>query len=579
MASPVNINAYKEIILVLGTAGVVVPVMTRLKISPVVGFLLAGIVMGPYGLSRFSNTIPFFEYITISDSSDFPTLAELGILFLMFLIGIELSFNRLNTMRKLIFGYGALQVIGSAAVIAYGAYFFGMSPKAALLIGAAFSLSSTAIIIEELALRKRLNTPVGRAAFAILLKQDLVVVPFIILAGLLVSPSSMGVSEELWSALFSGIFVIVILLMAGFYLFRPVLRFVAAVNSPDMFLAAVLTLVIGAGMTASYFGLSMALGGFAAGLVLAETEYRRMIESMIEPFKGILLGVFFISVGFEIDPVVIYSNISTLLIMLVLIIASKAIVIVPAGYLFGYPTARGIELSLILGPPGEFAFVLLGVTASSGLIDKDHSSLLRSCVALGMAFLPLFVSVGEKIGKNFKRNTDPLDVTGGIEAVGQGDAIVIGCGRVGSLVSRLLDQHAVKHILVDSNSSTVRNKRQEGSKIYYGDATNPEFLKKCGLDQAHILIVTINDPKKAEVIIGHVHQLKPNVTLIVRAHDEAHARRLYRLGANVVIPEALEASLQLSEASLRSLGLDDKLVAQTIDVQRNAMHQALRTID
>ena len=292
MAAPVNIAAYKEIILVLGTAGVVVPVMSRLKISPVVGFLLAGIIMGPYGLSRLSGQFPLIEYVTISDSSEFPAFAELGILLLMFLIGIELSFNRLMTMRRLIFGFGGLQVLGSMAIIAFAAYYSGLSPQAAVLVGAAFSLSSTAIIIEELSLKKRLNSPVGRTAFAVLLKQDLAVIPFIILAGLMARQNTTSLADELWSALFSGVFAIVLLLFAGRYLFKPVLRVVVGTNSPDMFLAAVLSIVIGAGMTASYFGLSMALGGFAAGLLLAETEYRRMIESMIEPFKGILLGVF-----------------------------------------------------------------------------------------------------------------------------------------------------------------------------------------------------------------------------------------------------------------------------------------------
>ncbi len=577
MAAPVNIAAYKEIILVLGTAGVVVPVMSRLKISPVVGFLLAGIIMGPYGLSRLSGQFPLIEYVTISDSSEFPAFAELGILLLMFLIGIELSFNRLITMRRLIFGFGSLQVLGSMAIIAFAAYYSGLSPQAAVLVGAAFSLSSTAIIIEELSLKKRLNSPVGRTAFAVLLKQDLAVIPFIILAGLMARQNTTSLADELWSALFSGVFAIVLLLFAGRYLFKPVLRVVVGTNSPDMFLAAVLSIVIGAGMTASYFGLSMALGGFAAGLLLAETEYRRMIESMIEPFKGILLGVFFISVGFEIDPAVIYANIGTLTLGLILVIACKTAVIVPTGYLFGYSTAKGVELGLLLGPAGEFAFVLLGGAASSGLIGKEHTSLLMSCVALGMAILPALVVLGEKIGFAFKKDESPLDVTGGSEAVGQGGAIVIGSGRVGSLVSLFLDQQSVQHILVDSNAAIVKGKRLGGIKIYYGDATHPEFLKKCGLEQAKTLIITINNPKKAEEITAIAHQLKPGVNIIARAHDEVHAKRLYRLGADVVIPETVEASLQLAEASLRSLGFENSVVMQAIDAKRELLDQALKS--
>lgn len=495
----------------------------------------------------------------------------------MFLIGIELSFNRLMTMRKLIFGFGGLQVIGSLVIIACVASAWGLSAQAAVLVGAAFSLSSTAIIIEELSLKKRLNTPVGRTAFAILLKQDLAVIPFIILAGLLARPNTTSLADELWSALFSGVFAIVLLSIAGRFLFKPILRVVVATNSPDMFLAAVLAIVIGAGMTASYFGLSMALGGFAAGILLAETEYRRMIESMIEPFKGILLGVFFISVGFEIDPVIIYNNIGTLLVMLVLVVVCKMAVIVPTGYLFGYSTSKGIELGLILGPAGEFAFVLLGGAASTGLLGKEQTSLLMSCVALGMAILPLLVALGEKIGFTFKKDSAVLDMTGGSEAVGQGGAIVIGSGRVGSLVSRFLEQQAVQHILVDSNAAIVKGKRLGGVKIYYGDATHPEFLKKCGLEQAKTLIITINNPKKAEEITAVAHQLRPEVTVIVRAHDEVHAKRLYRLGADVVIPETVEASLQLAEASLRALGFESAAVNQAVDAKRELLDQALKS--
>lgn len=425
-------------------------------------------------------------------------------------------------------------------------------------------------------MRKRLNTPLGRTAFAILLKQDLAVIPFIILAGLLANPHAESVAGQVWSALVSGVLAVVLLSLAGRFVFKPVLRVVVATNSPDMFLAAVLAIVIGAGMTAASFGLSMALGGFAAGIVLAETEYRRMIESMIEPFKGILLGVFFISVGFEIDPQVIATNLVPLVGLLALVIAIKMAVIVPAGRLFGFSTAKGLELGLMLGPAGEFAFVLLGVATASGLIGKEHGSLLMSCVALGMAVLPLLVMAGEQIDLRFRKDAESLDVTGGSEGAGRGGAIVIGGGRVGSFVSRLLEQQRLPHILVDSNAAIVRGKRQEGIRIYYGDATHPEFLKKCGLAEAQTVIVTLNDPKKADAIAALVHQLKPEVTLIVRAHDEAHARRLYRLGADVVIPETLEASLQLSEASLRSLGLEEAIITQAIDGKRAVLDQALR---
>ena len=576
MATAVNVSTYKEVILVLATAGALVPGLRRIKISPVVGFLVTGAIMGPYGLSRLAAHIPYVDYVTISDKSDFPALAELGILLLMFLIGIELSFNRLMTMRKAIFGYGGLQVIGSMALLTWIAQAIGLSVPAALCVGAALSLSSTAIIIEELSLRKKLSTPVGRNAFAILLKQDLMVIPFIILMGLLTNQHSSNVYDELVSALIGGVLAIAVLILMGHFIFKPILR-VVVTNSPDMFLAAVLAIVISAGMIASAFGMSMAMGGFAAGLLLSETEYRRMIEGIIEPFKGILLGVFFISVGFEIDPVFIWSHMGTLLLLLAIVVLCKALVIMPAGVLFGLPLVKGIELSLLLGPAGEFAFVLLGLASAGDLLHKEQSTLLISSVALGMALLPLLVHVGGAIDKVFAGRAPALDMTGGGQAPEEGCAIVVGGGRVGGLVAKLLNEHGIQHILVDSNPLVVKRLRSEGQSVYYGEATNADFLKKCGLSVAKTLIVTINDPKKAEEIVALAHWLEPGLCLVVRAHDESHARRLYALGADVVIPETQEAGLQLSEASLLSFDLDVMRVAQVINTTRESLNQALRT--
>jgi CPA2 family monovalent cation:H+ antiporter-2 len=568
MAAPVNIATYKEIILVMGTAGLIVPALNRIKISPVVGFLLAGVLMGPYGLARFADTIPFIDLITISDSSDFPALSELGILLLMFLIGIELSFNRIKTMRKLIFGFGGTQIIGSLIIITSVAYWLGLSYEAALLIGAAFSLSSTAIVIEELSLRKKLNSPVGRSAFAILLKQDLAVIPFLIFAGLLVPNSQVDIGQELLSALVSSIAAIVFLFLIGHFLSKPLLHGVTTTNHADMFFAAVMVIIIGSGMMAAYFGLSMALGGFAAGLLLAETEYRRLIESLIEPFKGLLLGVFFITVGFEINPSILFEHFPLLMLMLTGIILAKALVIVPMGYYFGHSISKAVQLALLLGPAGEFAFVLLNVASTNNLLDKAQLSLLMTCVALGMVILPVLASLGETLGQRMDKKGKDLDITGGAAAVQDKGAIIIGGGRVGRLVAKILSSHNIQHLLVDANASIVKANRMNGTPIFFGDATNPEFLKKCGLYTARAIIITINDPQSVDTITRLVHRLKPDTALIVRAHDESHAKKLYMLGADIVIPETLEASLQLSEESLHQLGIEASVASETISQQR-----------
>ena len=479
-------------------------------------------------------------------------------------------------MRKLIFGFGGTQILGSVFLIGAGAYFLGMSYEASLLIAAAFSLSSTAIIIEELSLRKKLNSPVGRSAFAILLKQDLAVIPFLILAGLLSEKANTNITQELLSALMSSIAAIMVLFFIGHYVSKPILNGVASTENSDMFFAAVMVIVIGSGLMASYFGLSMALGGFAAGLLLAETEYRRLIESLIEPFKGVLLGVFFITVGFEINPVLIYDNLGVLMLMLAAIIIAKALVIVPVGIYFGHSLPKAIQLSLLLGPAGEFAFVLLNTATHNGLMNKTESTLLISCVALGMVILPLLAQIGERIGQAHGKKAQDLDVTGGAAAVDNNGAIIIGGGRVGRLVAKILDEHKIHYVLVDSNATVVRASRQSGTPIFFGNATHPEFLKKCGLDKARAVIITINEPQHVDQITRLVHQLKPEISLIVRAHDESHAKKLYGLGADTVIPETLEASLQLSEESLSQLGVDSVSAQETINRQRRQFIERLK---
>ena len=451
-----------------------------------------------------------------------------------------------------------------------------MSFEAALLIAAAFSLSSTAIIIEELSLRKKLNSPVGRSAFAILLKQDLAVIPFLIFAGLLSRNGDSSIAHELFSALTSGIAAIMVLFFIGHFISKPILHGVASTENSDMFFAAVMVIVIGSGMMASYFGLSMALGGFAAGLLLAETEYRRLIESLIEPFKGVLLGVFFITVGFEINPALLFDHFGTLLFLIAITLLAKALIIIPAALFFGHSFPKAIQLSLLLGRAGEFAFVLLNSATDSGLINKNESSMLVSSVALGMMILPLLAHIGEWIGNSFYKIEGDVDITGGASAAQENGAIIIGGGRVGRLVAKILDLHNIQHILVDSNASIVKSNRQNGARIFYGDATNPEFLKKCGLHSARAVIITINEPQHVDKITRLIHQLKPGISLIVRAHDESHAKKLYGLGADIVIPETLEASLQLSEESLSLLGVDAARASDTINQQRKDMLALLK---
>ncbi len=576
MAATINIAAYSDALVVLGTAGIVVPIVSRLGFSPVLGYLGAGALLGPLGLGSLINSFPVLFWFTVGDAKDVAGIAELGIVFLLFLIGLELSLHRLLTMRRLVFGLGGLQVLITTGLLAGGVVYFGKSPSEAIILGASLSLSSTAIVLELLSNQERLTTNVGRASFAVLLAQDLAVIPVLMFISLLTAGPGGSVLGSLGRALLQAAIALGVIIVFGRVLLRPLFRMVAATRSRDLFIATALFVIIAAGVVANQAGLSMALGAFVAGLLLAETEYRKAIEATIAPFKGLLLGIFFFTVGMDIDVRELLREPYLLAAAVVGLVAVKSLLIVGLGKLFRLSWPVAVETGLLLGPGGEFAFVGIGTAAELNLIDTKLASFALAVTSVTMALTPLLSIAGRRFASRLRAaGTAPSELTARPNA-GQKHAIVVGYGRVGKMVCTLLKEHGIPYIAADFDASTVTRDRRDGHDVYYGNAADPQFLEICGLASAAGVVITIHDRDLIDDVVEHVRAMRSDIIIVSRARDAAHARHLYQLGATDAVPETIEASLQLSEAALVGLGISVGPVIASIHEKRDELRHALQ---
>lgn len=576
MATAINIEAYSDALVVLGTAGIVVPIVRRLGISPVLGYLTAGAVLGPLGLGSLIGIVPFLYWVTVVDAKNVAGIAELGVVFLLFLIGMELSFERLKAMRRLVFGLGSLQIVLSTVVIGAIAFQFGNSPAVATILGACLALSSTAIVIEVLSNQGRLATATGRTSFSVLIAQDLAVVPLLVFVSLLGASNGGSLVSSLLLALMNAAIAVVGIFVVGRLLLRPLFRLVASAGSNELFVAAALFVVIGTGVIAAMAGMSMALGAFIAGLVLAETEFRKAIETTIAPFKGLLLGVFFFTVGMNIDVREIARDPVWLLASVAGLITIKAVLLIGLCRLFRLPWPASIETGILLGPGGEFAFVAVGMAAALGLIATPVASFVLAVTSITMALIPGLSLLARRLAPKFSaaKVLDP-ELTVTPERVSD-HAIVIGHGRVGQVVCSLLDQHSIRYLAIDNDARAVPEQRRSGREVYYGDASNPEFLKSCGVMAAKAIIVTVAGATDIDEIVHQVRALRADVVIVSRARDAAHARHLYSIGVTDAVPETIEASLQLSEAALFGLGRPAGLVIASIHEKRDEFRHELQ---
>jgi CPA2 family monovalent cation:H+ antiporter-2 len=567
---------YKELLVILVAAGVIIPLFHRIGVSSVLGFLLTGILIGPSVLGQFQADYPWLHYVTIERSEDVAALAELGVAFLLFMIGIELSFERLVTMRRLVFGLGGLQILVSASIIGGLIYAAGLPAPAAVILGLALSLSSTAIVIQLLSDEKRLGTLTGRRSFSILLMQDLAVVPILFVTTVLGARAEGPVLVGLAQAILGALASLGLIYVVGRFLIRPLLRMVAGTRSADLFLAATLLIVVGAGMAASLAGLSMSMGAFMAGLLLAETEYRREIEAIIEPFKGLMLGAFFMLVGMGIDLAEVVANPVSILGLALALIVIKSLVTLVIGAAMRIKPAGMIETALLIGPGGEFAFVILASALALGVISRSTHETALVVVSLSMIAIPLFARLGTRVTRQLVHaGTLPPEALIPPPADETAKVIIVGYGRVGKLVGDMLEENSVSYLAVESDPEIVARERRAGRPIYFGDASRPEFLRRCGIARTSALAVTVNAPSKTTDIVRAARIERPDLRIVARARDERHAMQLYSEGVTEAVPETIEAALQLGEAVLVESGIAMGLAIASVHERRDGFRKLL----
>lgn len=562
----------REALVILGAAAVVIPVFHRLRVSPVLGFMLVGLLAGPSGLGALVPAVPWLRYVTMADAGRIAPVAEFGIVLLLFAIGLELSWERIVSLRRAVFGLGLAQVAACTVVVAGAAWGLGVAPGPAVLVGLALAMSSTAVSVQVLAEEGRIGSAVGRATLAVLLFQDLAVVPIIFVADLV--SHDQGGAGALLQALGKAAVGLVLLVVVGRLVLRRLFRSVARTRSPELFMAACLLVVLGTALAADEAGLSMDLGALVAGILLGETEYRRQVEVTLEPFKGLLLGVFLISIGLGFDLRLLLAEPGTVLGLAVALVVGKGVIIAGLARLFGLRLPVGAQAGLLLAPGGEFSFVLLGIAGGAGMLGGETVRAATVVVAVTMASLPLLSRLGRAVwtGRAVRVPPELLPPDHAAEV----DVVVAGFGRVGQTVAALLEVHKLRWVGLDSDPRVVSRARRAGQPVYYGDVTQGGLLRLVGLEGAKALVVTVGDAELAEAVVCAARRENATVPVVARARDAAHAAALYGLGATDAVAETVEASLQLAEAVLVDVGVPMGRIIVSVHEKRAAFQADIK---
>jgi len=567
----------RETLLFLALAGILIPLLQRLRINQVLGFLFVGAMLGPFGLGLFAAELPAIAYVTFPRLEGVKALAELGVLFLMFMIGLELSAARLWALRRWVFGAGSAQVAVSAAIIGTLAYAFGNRLEAAVVLGLVLSLSSTAVVMQMMTEQRSLSTPLGQAGFSVLMMQDLMVVPILILIGAFAEGQGGGMLGAVSWALAKSAFAIMAIYVVGRRVIRPLFSSFARARQPDVFMALTLLSTLGIAVLTAAAGLSMALGAFLAGLLLAETEFKHEVEITIEPFRGLLMGLFFMSVGMEIDVREIARSPVWVPLSVLGLFAIKAVVIAVIFRLGRLGWGRAVEGGLLLGQGGEFAFIVVGYAIATRLLPQPTGQFILLVVSLSLFVTPFAARIGRAIGNRWERRHDERAAGSDDSALEQagGRVIIAGFGRVGRMLAKLLDARAIPYVAFESDARAVAKLREQGYPVFFGDAARAELLRRVHADRAPAIVLTMDHPASALNAVRGIRRQFPHVPLFARSRDEKHARSLKEAGATVVVPETLESSLQLSAFVLQELGLPAAAVGQLIDAERERHFAAL----
>ncbi len=561
-----------DIVVILGAAGIVIPAFARFRITPIVGFILVGILVGPFGLGALVSRYPALEWFTISDQNDIKAIGEYGIILLLFSIGLELSFKRLWKMRRLVFGVGAAQLLGAGLLIAVGLYLAGYGVTAAAGIGIALALSSTALVLPI----SGTKSAVGQSALAMLLFEDLAIVPIIfVLAALAPQVGGNAVWDDIVRALWQGGLVVLAMLVLGRFLLPRLFGQAARTKSPELFVSVSLLVVIVCSLATSAVGLSPIIGAIIAGLLIAETDYRAEVEVMTAPFKGLALGVFLISIGMQIDLRFVAANWTTLVAAVAAVAIVKAAVTAALLKLNGARTGTATETGVLMASPSETTLIVLGAAGAAQIISVDTINFWQVATAIGLTITPILARIGRDLSLRIElRESD--DEAHEQEETTQPRTVILGFGRVGNLVADMLRVHNQPYIAVESNVDAVTVARRKGYKVVFGDVSRPDTLDKLSLGHARALILTMDQPVLAEQIVKRVRAWIPDLTIVARARDPEHAARLYKAGATDAVPETLESSLQLSEAMLVDLGVPMGPVIASIHEKRDEYRRAIK---
>ena len=570
MAGELQTDGINNALVILGAAGIVIPAFARFRITPIIGFILVGILVGPMGLGALSSEYEWLKWVTIDESEEIRQIGEYGIILLLFSIGLELSFKRLWSMRRLVFGVGAAELLGSGVIIGLALSAFGYPPAAAYGIGIALALSSTALVLPI----SGTKSAVGQSALAMLLFEDVAIVPIIFILGAMAPHAASEGLGGIFTTLWQGAAVIGAMLVLGRFFLPRLFGQAARTKSPELFLAASLLVVILSSLATGAVGLSPIVGALIAGLLIAETDYQSEVEIMTAPFRGLALGVFLISIGMQIDLEFVTDNLAALLGAITGVILVKSLVTAGLLKLAGARTGTATEAGVLMSSPSETTLIVLSAASAAQLISPDKANFWQVATAIGLTITPILARIGHDMARR-------------IEMRGSGDAVsksmdeneertvIIGFGRVGRLIADMLKAHDQPYVAVESDIDAVAAGLRDDYAVLFGDISRPEALDKLKLGRAKALILTMDEPVLAERIVKRVRGWLPHIKIVARARDAEHAARLYKAGASDAVPETLESSLQLAEAVLVDLGVPMGPVIASIHDKRDEFRKII----